>query len=180
MSFRKLALAAVALLLPLSGCGDLRYRNGTFAPAESQGRTGQGLLGATDSLGAGTFACPSSPNVVPDYDWAFDGSGFYQVCPHLSSASSMLIAGDTGASATVCAFPANYVSESELYTKPDATGGPQYKCFSVPQGGGQLTFEETNFNSVFIVAKADRSQMTKCLMARNFHYCPAYSFGLFR
>jgi hypothetical protein len=85
-----------------------------------------------------------------------------------------------GNTSQVCAFPANYVSENELYTKPDATGGPTYKCFAVPQGGGVVNYDGANFNSLFVVAKADRTQMTACLMSRNFHQCPPYSFGVFR
>jgi hypothetical protein len=165
-----------SLALFLTGCGAPNGYRVTAVP-QSTGYTFTG----TSSDGSSDYRCPSSPNVMPNWDRAIDGSGRYTVCPSRTDFANILIHGKTSVSNEICVFPAQYISETNIYTKPAADGtGAMNACIQATQTGVYASFKEINYNAVFIVEKRNHQQMVDCLILKNYNFCPEFSFGVFR
>jgi len=133
---------------------------------------------------AAAYTCPGSPNVVPDYDWAFNGTGYYTVCPSKSNLSDILVHGTPVAGTGVCIFPAEIAANGQVFAKPDVTkadGSPWVQCVQPGADGVHASFPGINWNAAFIVDVADVQQMGLCIQGGIYSYCPKnYSFGAFR
>jgi hypothetical protein len=184
---RKLAraLALSAALITTSSCVNL-HNGKVQVPMEIYGS--QPLLGGVDDP---EFSCPSSPNVVPDYDYDLDGSGYYNVCYHRTSQADIKFTGRTASSNVVCVFPAEYVNATNIFVKPDVDAGtnaPWYQCRELtgsPDGatssGVRMSFPGIRWNAAFIVEGTQAAlEMQRCLAQNNYYACPRYSFGIFR
>jgi hypothetical protein len=185
MNLQRITLLIAFQAALVTGCGNLdasRYR----APSDSYGSVQASLdpLGTASSGLDKNFLCPSTANVVPDYDRDFDGSGFYRVCPSTISPYDVLIHGRTHASDTICVIPAEYIDATHVYLKPLVQGGqPQVSCLNAAQSAGAgvlATFPATRYNAVFIVESQYKDAMMACLPGGNYLFCPPYSFGKFR
>lgn len=131
------------------------------------------------------FDCPFEDNVTPMEDWMLDGSGHFEVCPSKKNAAEILIHGQTYASDTICVFPVEWIDSSSVFVKPDLTNGAiLYKCGKATSKGTTVKFENTDYNSVFIVESPYVQQFLKCAEGKD--VCPEtpytgyYSFGKFR
>ncbi len=130
------------------------------------------------------YTCPSAPNVVPDYDWEINGTGYFAVCPSKSNLADILIHGQSRLRGAVCVFAAEIASNGQVFAKPNVAkaGEPWVQCQLPGQDGLKLSFGEgVYYNAAFIVDAADVKQMSLCLQGGVYEYCPKnYSFGRFR
>lgn len=176
-SSRSLAAAAAVLGIALTGCGKLSNRYVARAPSSSYNVSSSSYTVATNS----DYACPDSPNVVPDYDQLHDGSGYFTVCPSRAQKSDVLVHGEIAAGSQVCIFPAQVIDDAHIYVKPDLqTGLPWVQCTDVAETGIYGSFPGINWNAAFIVSNLEKDQMRSCLATGNYYACPSYSFGRFR
>ena len=133
---------------------------------------------------AATYNCPASANVVPDYDWNFNSTGYFTVCPSKANLTDILVHGSAPVAGPVCVFPAEIASNGQVFAKPDvnkADGSPWVQCLTPTADGIHATFPGISWNAVFIVAAQDVRQMSLCLQGGVYSYCPRnYSFGSFR
>lgn len=172
----KTLIATLALLL--TGCGQV-YRNSL--PQSLLGSYSVNNPSSSFTINSNQFACPSSPNVLPDYDSRLDGTGRYTVCATPSSKSRILVHGKTTSSKQICIYPAQVIDQKHVYVKPDlSTNLPWNQCSEIIDGGVTAQFDSIEFNAVFIVEEPDQAQMTSCLIGGNYYSCPTYSFGKFR
>ena len=186
--FRTIANLTVAGTVFLTGCSNVIGPRYDRAPEDSymirSSASSSGLeFGSNDPYSDENYNCPTSPNVVPDYDYLFDGSGQYRVCKKKDSDSDILIHGRTSLSNSICIFPAHFVDVTTVYTRPDpmAPALPWFKCFQIAEAGIFASFPNTSFNAVFIVERGAEYQMRDCLKnGGNYYTCPSYSFGKFR
>jgi hypothetical protein len=178
------ALLAAALAMA-SSCVNL-HDGKVAVPMEVYGS--QPLFGGVEDP---EFSCPDSANVVPDYDYELDGSGYYRVCHHRTNPADVKFTGRTAATNVVCMFPAQYLDGQHIYAKPDVDGGtnaPWYKCQEIQTDasgttstGIRMTFPGISWNAAFIVeGYAAATEMQRCLAQNNYYACPHYSFGIFR
>src|SRR6185503_18236575 len=105
---------------------------------------------------AQTFNCPSASNVNPDYDWEFNGTGFFTVCPSRLNPADILVHGSTrtGGSGTVCVFPAQIAANGQVFAKPDVNkndGSPWVQCLAPEVDGVHMSFPGISWNAAFIV-----------------------------
>ena len=194
-------LAAVAGLFVLagaiSGCGTLNNGGDPYAVASNSAlSTTLGLPTNSNnpslsSSGSGGFNCPALDvnNVVPDYNFNNNGTGFFQVCTEAANPAALLIKG-IGATSTndqICVFPAETSGGGTDYQQtswvPGTSGLPLYQCGPASlQQGTMLSFPSgTVFNAAFIVDAGQANQMFECLQTDNPANCPQqYSYGEFR
>jgi hypothetical protein len=179
------ALSFVALAAALGACGSISGDGSSrFAPSSSTQSVirldKQAIFSTTTTVG--DFICPKAFNTAPDYDYDLDGSKFYRICKHKSSANDVLVWGKTSKDKQVCVFPVEYVDRDHLYAKPDtSTGLPLVTCADNNEVSGlAMRFPGITFNALFIVEGADKAQMQSCLKQSNFYLCPHYTYGKFR
>lgn len=168
---------AITLAIALVGCG--RLTPGQLRVSASTWNPGSSTVSDPDS----DYNCPSGNNVVPEYDWSRDGSGQFQVCASKTNLDDILIHGKTASETQICVFPAQYQDSLHVYVKPDPKQPDLAWSTCVDTANAAqviLTFQDANYNAVFIVENSARSQMTSCLMQGNSQLCPSYSFGKFR
>jgi hypothetical protein len=173
------AATALGLCLASSACGVTPQQ---YASKDSYNRGySADMSGLTDPSEQGSFSCPVSANVTPHYDWNLDGTDFFTVCTSKDSAYDLIIHGKTHDSSTVCVYPLQYYSSSQIVWKADAQGFPMVKCQEISGAGNGIavTFDKTNFNALIIVEGPDSDQMRLCLTNNNVP-CPHYSYGKFR
>ena len=174
----RMALSALMLGALASGCGQIINTHQDVAPGTSYQHIS--LTHSTPPMDDG-YQCPQKDNVVPDYDYQFDGTGFFKVCVNPISNYLIKIHGSTPSGGAICVFPAQIVDSRHTFTKPDNIGAPMFTCYEINKTGIVADFEKTNFNAAFIVDEKDREQMQYCLMGGNYFACPKnYSFGRFR
>ncbi len=181
-----LQVGLTALLLWTGACAN-QGLDGSDRSAQSslQALTGNympvgGATGSPRGLN-GDYTCTGAKNVKPDYDWDFNGSGFYQVCGHKSDASKALLLPVVSTSGRVCVFPAQAYEGRKVYVKPGLDTLPIVKCSEVSSAGLPLQFSNMTYNAVFVVAEADKNAMQACLFAGNYYACPRnWSYGTFR
>ncbi|MEK6704842.1 MAG: hypothetical protein AABZ06_03560, partial [Bdellovibrionota bacterium] len=142
-----LSLAVTAVLIT-SGCGQISSPpNVRKASVESY----QGLNQLSPSTASNdSYNCPDKSNIVPDYDSELDGSGFYTACINKDSQNSILIHGRTLNSNSICIFPAQYIDQDHVYTKPELLPngqavGPLSQCVDTADGGIMVNFENINY-----------------------------------
>jgi hypothetical protein len=169
------------------------------APPSRHEWEGGEFSGSYEALSTGStdadYECPSTPNVVPDYDWMRNGTGRFKVCSHTTDSSKLLVHGATAYSATICIFPVNYVSDSEVFLYEGSGGGILSACAAAGEGGVTAEFPGIVFNAVFIVESPWKGQLETCLagpQGPNYYFCPGvtgspsggnigyYSFGQIR
>ena len=183
------AFAITIALASLPGPGCAPQSRLTFG----DGRNTSGAYEAYSVEGANEdYECPSTPNVVPDYDWMRNGTGRFKVCTHVSDTTKLLVHGATAYSSTICIYPVNYVSDSEVFLYEGAGGGILNKCAAAGDGGISAEFPGIVFNAVFIVESPWQGQLETCLagpQGPNYYFCPGvtgdsgdpnigyYSFG---
>ena len=181
-SIKLLSLLLAASAMTLGGCGNFSNSRRVIAPESTynpQGTVNEYSAALSDT----SYDCPLYPNVTPDYDYDFDGSGHYTICKSRETQETVQIQGRTSLSDTICVFPTQYVNEDNSFWKPDPyNGGPLSTCTTVNDTEGvYLTFAGITFNAVFVVDKSYRMQMATCLAAGNYNLCPKYySYGRFR
>lgn len=171
----------LASAIPISGCGQVLFKS--YIPETPGGKSGTVSALTTDSpKDDPDFNCPQEPNVVPNYDWDLNGTGFFRVCESKKDLMNILIHGKTSRSNVICIFPAEVVNQKSIFTKPDLiTGAPLSQCVEATEEGIYAKFEGIKFNAVFIVEKPDQLQMENCLFGGVSPLCPQYySFGKFR
>jgi hypothetical protein len=180
------SLFLIVSAIALSACANTVKPNivmGTQVAALTQQPFTAGGLNESDA-NAAAYNCPSSANVVPDYDWLFNGTGYYQVCPSKSNLSDILVHGTPPAAGPVCIFPAEIASNGQVYAKPDVNkndGSPWVQCITPGVDGVHASFPGISWNAAFIVAGQDVQQMSLCIQGGIYSYCPKnYSFGSFR
>jgi hypothetical protein len=130
-----------------------------------------------------TYACPDKPNVVPDYDYDFTGTGYFTVCPSKSNLADILVHGSSHSGGAICVFPALIAANGQVFAKPDLdkAGAPWAQCTAPDVDGIHLTFSQISYNAAFIVDSTDLEQMSLCIQGGQYQYCPKnYSFGRFR
>jgi hypothetical protein len=171
---KRLPIALFLFAIALTGCG--RHDVMRVPQLDGYAYTGTPTSGTNSD-----YRCVNEPNVLPDYDWDLDGSGRYTVCPSTKAFSDILIHGSTSYGNEICVFPAQYIDDSHIYTKPTLSGtGPISACVQGTPNGAYASFQGVNYNAVFIVEKRDYQQMMECLIQRNYYFCPSFSFGTFR
>lgn len=171
-----LGLLAVAT----TGCGNILKPYVPRAPEGSYGRSPASVRPSTGGSPQG-YACPDSPNVVPDYDYERDGTGQFSVCHNRDSQADILVHGSISQGTSICIFPAQVIDDQHIYVKPDVqTGLPWSQCVEVTDQGAYARFEGISWNAAFIVESIHKSQMQSCLFGGNYYGCPRYSFGRFR
>ena len=132
------------------------------------------------------YVCGSEANIKPDYDWNFNGTGFYTACPARANDTDILVHGRASsgtATETLCFFPAQYYSQTRVIWQPETPQAPfpMVRCVANGATGAYFSFAGTHYNSGFIVPLADAAQMRSCLTEGNYYHCPRnYSFGVFR
>jgi hypothetical protein len=185
MSFRILSILAFGAAL--CACGNnphmqLPVYSLQAAPLTAQPFTPDGLNESDQN--ALTYNCPSQANVVPDYDWDFNGTGYYTVCPSKNNLSDILVHGNAPIQGPICVFPAQIASNGQVFAKPDVNkndGSPWVQCLSPGNDGVHMSFTGISWNAAFIVDAADVQQMSLCIQGGIYMYCPKhYSFGSFR
>jgi hypothetical protein len=180
------ALALIVAASLATGCGP--FRNDALRVKQersallAQPFTPDGLTESEQNYL--TYNCPGDPNVVPDYDWEFNGTGYYSVCPSKSNLADILVHGRTRLGGAVCVFAAEVAANGQVFAKPNVAkqGEPWVQCANPSADGLKLSFGEgIYYNSVFIVDAADVKQMSLCIQGGVYEYCPKnYSFGRFR
>jgi hypothetical protein len=171
-------LLALALTISLSSCG-MGYRPPYKLRLQSMELVGAGPLD-TDNRDP-NYYCGSKANVEPDWEWSLDGAGYYTICPSKTVYSNILVHGQTSLTNTICIFPAEYIDDRNIFTKPDLqTGGPMHKCVTATDRGVYTAFAGVRYNAAFIVESPHVEQMYACLVQRDSVTCPRYSFGIFR
>jgi hypothetical protein len=173
-------IVAALSLLAVTGCGEINHPNGLYV-GDTEARTFAYSIGQSDA----NFDCPTSPNVLEEYDDDLRETGTFSVCTAKTSAFRIRVHGKTKSNDSICVFPAQYIDRTRILAKPDSRGYPMSACASadsIPAGSSGLIFEfaNTNFNAVFIVEAQDRDQMQMCLFSNNPFGCPEYSYGKFR
>ena len=167
-SQKALKIAGITLIL-LSSCGNLgpagRSQELSLTSTSSAGITSfSDSNHATDS-DAG-FDCPIHNNIVPDYDYALDGTGFYKVCKNRDIAVKIRVHGTAPASGKICVFPVEFAANGQPRTlsDPKNNGLAKVDCADVNQtkSGLDFTFELYKFNGVIIVDQNDVFQMSAC------------------
>lgn len=172
-------IALMAAVSGLYGCAPPLRPVMSSTPSSEQGYvTSTPSLNTTSSVAG--YVCPQTPNVTP-YQNNFDEKDMFTVCTQAVSPSNISVTG-TLSSATVtelCAFPAQYISSTQVVSELDPTSGlPAYNCQVAGTNGPTFfNFAGLNFNSVFIVEGQNLTQMQECLLQGNGTVCPNYSFG---
>lgn len=182
----KLILFIITVLLLINlGCGTEAFKNYVPPVPESE-IEGNGRPRGLIFNGLGTqedpnYICPKSPNLTPDYDKTLDGSGYYTVCKNKLNTSDTLLHGKTYLASAICLFPAEWISQENIYTKPDLiTQAPWSQCFEIEQKGVYASFQGINYNAFYLVEKPFHEDMQNCLLGGRLALCPPYSFGRFR
>ena len=174
---RKIILSFLAASLA-TGCGNVGPHAGTTLQPLSGAAAGTSPVQMASLTNVpSNYACPAQPNVVPTYDWTFDGTGDFTVCRDNGSLYSIFILGSVSTSPTVCVFPVQHVTATRLVYKLDVNGQPMYQCANTEQEGIEMTFNLTNFDGVFIVAAQDKNSMIACFMSPGTVNCPHYAQG---
>ena len=148
---------ALALALITLSCGNNAGRSleGKSAPGSPTGVSSLPLFTTTS---IGNFTCPVNVNVLPNGTSSSPiGPGTFTVCPNNSTASRILVHGQTQSSTVVCVFPA-LVSTSGLLTvqREPTRQVPWYQCVDIsqlttPTDGAQFELTGVTFNAAFIM-----------------------------
>ena len=186
-------LVTAFLVMGAAGCGNNLQPTVQTALAETYEPTDplqNGYNNGVDPITGDTqtnvtnYACPTSKNVTPDYDWQMNGTGYYTVCPARANTAGILVHGTpVDKSAIMCIFPAAASDPSTITVPRDSsTGLPVFQCVQASSSGSYATFASTiSYNAVFIVDEEDVTSMQSCLSLADYYLCPKnYSFGLFR
>lgn len=170
----------------LCGCGN-NYGSLQDHPLNPYGTTAIFNPASLYSSQQGSFQCPLSPNILPTGGAnGVGGPDSYTACQDPQVPADLLLHGQTTVSSIVCAFPAEQVDVSHIYTQPDpSTGEPWYQCVDLsqlqdPSQGAQFEFDGVTFNAVFVVEGPDAATMQLCLSSGAAADCPPYSYGKFR
>jgi hypothetical protein len=170
----------------LTACANTVHRS-VVTGNENSALTAQPFMpdGLNESAAdAAAFNCPDQPNVVPDYDWNFNGTGSFTVCPSNSNLSDVLVSGTSVVAGPVCIFPAQITSSGTVVAEQNpnnANGTPWVQCVTPGDDGVHASFPGINWNAAFIVDAQDVTQMSLCIQGGIYSYCPKnYSFGSFR
>lgn len=185
--FRKSKIILLGLVLSgaTSSCGNSGPEASVekVNPASYNGNTTSNSVTAAASSSSipGQYECPTSNNVIPNYDVHFNGTDYFMVCPSVKAKSDILIHGTTYSSNTICVFPIQYNSYNNIYPFTDTTTGlPAVQCVQAATSGAFVSFPGLSYNAVMIVEQPSEAQLSSCLSADNFYACPFYSFGQFR
>ncbi|MBC7690507.1 MAG: hypothetical protein H7222_01950 [Methylotenera sp.] len=175
---RMTALTALGFIAILStGCGNIGASTRNSANAYGVNLEQAELSGGTSEVG--DYSCPAAANVKPDYDWKFDGTGSFTVCPGKTSTYKIWIEGIISGTEKVCVFPIQFVDATRFVWKLNAVGKPMFNCDVTPSWSGtEVNFDLTQYNAVMIVPSADQAKMSSCLI--NHTNCPVYAQGRFR
>lgn len=180
------SLFILFVAMAVAGCGNT-YRPNVIRAKEISALTAQAYTanGLNESdRNVQTFTCPSQANVVPDYDWEFNGTGFYTVCPSKLNLSDILVHGNSHLGGAVCVFPVQIASNGAVFAKPDvnkADGSAWVQCATPDVDGIHLSFPGISWNAAFIVDAVDVKQMNLCIQGGIYSCCPKhYAFGSFR
>lgn len=191
INFLMLALLAGAQLV-LVGCASRYYdTHELYAPKNayspvSYASTPLVNVSVPATFQDSTYECSDSANVIPDYDWNVNGSGYFFACYNKSNPADLKIFGHANQSINFCVFPAQYYDAQHVYAKPDVTQTgypPLVRCVNSSEEGVALSFvndQISTMNAVFIVAAKDKNAMQNCLGTQDYYACPHYSFGVYR
>jgi hypothetical protein len=156
----------------LTGCGNSRFANMAPEPSvktsAASSSSSEFFDGNYDQFYS-TYYCPSSWNIKPYYDFAYDGSNYYLACLNRTNPSNIIIDGMPSEDGNICVFAAKRSGNSITSFA--------YQCAAPSTAGLQMTFTNLNFNYLFIVPEKDRAQMSNCLSSGNRYACPHYSEG---
>lgn len=182
----KPSLGILALLLMglASGCGNdlsdarpVTQLSSSSSPAVYSGAQLQSSAG---------YACPSdqTAQIRPQFDRRLDRSGYYTVCTHDQLHSKVELLGEpSDTTAEICVFPAQERSSTDIRPKldPYRQGLAYSHCAPIAAGPrAQIEFLSLEYNAVFIVPKAERDSMARCLARALWEQCPDFSYGKFR
>lgn len=177
---KSIRFALLILCTALVGCANTTGKFNRRAGNASLGALSSGATGESASL----FSCPSSANVLPDYDVYLDGSGVYSACAHKSDANQVKLSGKASRNSNnrICVFPAEVVDSTHWYVKPDlSTGRPLVSCQTLSGSEAVFNFAATKYNALFVAEEHDMQQMSDCLQSGHYPSCPAmYSYGRFK
>ena len=135
------------------------------------------------------YTCPSEANVTPHSSYYLDGSMQFIACPHQTDTAAVYVTGEPHSSNAICVFPAEYIDQNHVYSKPLTPGGSsQVACGelqslnqnSTQNEGRAFSFSATNYNAIFVVEQSNLNAMRTCLDGGNYYACPPFSFGVFR
>ena len=170
-------LSLLASAIGFSACGtSVNTRHIRMAPSSSY------MINSSASSSNTTSGCNTQNNITPDHDVTLDGRDYFTACAHPTDTSKFTIAGESSSgNQQLCVFPAQRMSNGQVWVKKDTSGMPLVLCGLVDaEKGSTFQFANTNYNSLFVVPVADRIEMTACLGANSPTTCPNYSFGSFR
>lgn len=135
------------------------------------------------------YTCSAEPNVIPNYDWDFDGTGFYTVCRSKTKLEELKVYGLAANSKSICMFPivygfGNQADSISIYRDPkkvstvDPASDVFDYCFEAKEDGAVIQgFGTLSYNAVFVVEKQDEDEMKQCLHLEAYALCPRYAFG---
>jgi hypothetical protein len=205
----KNTLAIIALVL--SGCANSVGTDGALrAPASALTTSNSSsLLAGPDA----SQSCSLDSNILNSDDSY--GVFQFQACSYDDDLYSVKLGGDIALPASdvasgatmpkaICIFPAqvyhlqsnpvgNVANEGELVNgatdqvvfKPDFSGQPMSKCFTLPKGATgikdlKVTFDKTQFDYLYVSSIENKVKMSQCLLTGALHLCPHHSAGQFR
>jgi len=205
-------LGVIISSLMMSGCINLNAKPGSIkagknSDAQTSAASTSQYFEYNSATENQTELCPASPNVVPYYDFDFDGTNHYSVCRAKggtdASNGKYSIHGTPSKAATsrvVCAVPIFYVDEEVLHqfkTQPslavkpyhyfsntsqyddDITNVPVY-CDDASDSLAEVFFTGVEFNYMMVFEKRYETQIRTCLVTGNFASCSRYAFGAIR
>ena len=189
-------LAASSVIFPTlailaSGCGQIGGSHflPTLNTPQYQGSASASTITPGVQSGNGNYSCTMTTNVQPDSNWYSLSQGYYYACPSNQSGDNadVLVKNDLPNSATICAYPVQYVDSQHVYVKPDATTGlPWVECVAAQAGMTYFSFASVNYNALIVVTPDNKLQMTDCIITAGFELnqagvsCPNFSYGQFR
>jgi len=171
-----ITILSLLSLVGFSSCGNILKANVPTYSNGAGGRSSNLALGATAKMG--DFACPATPNILPDKDVNLDGTDIFTACTSPTRTFDLQITGRTESSSQICVFPVTFIDNIHIYYKPEvSTGAPLVQCVDATSGSMNTSFLNVNYNAVFIVEAQSKQQLIQCLVTGNFFTCPHYSFG---
>jgi hypothetical protein len=155
------------------------------------GVTNGNTSGSLSSNVEGQYRCPASDqyNVVPNYNYNNNGTGYFQVCVDSSSTSDVLVNGKGSAlpNDAICVFPVESTNTGTATEQTDWIPGPNGVPLAQCMTAGGLSantvfnFAGVTWNAAFIVDATQQQQMIECLYYDDPSMCPQqYSYGKFR
>lgn len=180
------SLGILALLLAglASGCGnDL---SDTRPVTQISSSSSLSVYSGTQLESSVGYTCPSdqTAQIRPQFDRRLDRSGYYTVCAHDQLHSKIELLGEpSDTTSEICVFPAQERSTTDVRPKldPYRQGLAYSHCIPIAAGPrAQVEFLSLEFNAVFVVPKAERDRMARCLARALWEQCPDFSYGKFR